>query len=989
MFLPTLTAVETMVPSREQTVQDFSLRISAKLPLFYLFGGITWMVGGNALLQMTGVNRADLPDLQMVLGGLFLIITSGLLHWLVYHFLADLLHARTQLDHDNRALRTLIRCARAIAQGQSQQAMAAEICRILVEEEGYCLAWVGGTGRNDGSLLRPLAHHGYEAGFLTQVAPIPEPVAPVPERDGSRGQPLVVGRIDQEPVDSPWRKAALEHGYRSCIVLPLGGADASFGMMHVYAAHPEAFGDQEARLLQALAEDLAFGLSALRSREDRDRAEAELQKNRQRLDYLLAHSPAVIFSCFLDDRLTLNYVSDNVVKFLGDTAEELSQGFSFWSRVADGETGLPARVREALLQTGMHTFEHRVTHRNGEGRWLRIRLRVMQAPGAGLPPEAVGCCTDVTEKKRAELQLQLLSRATEQSPASLLITDTEGRIEYVNPTFTSKTGYSLAEIQGQNPRFLKSGLQEPDLYKNLWETINRGQVWQAEIRNRKKNGDCYWVRATITPIRDEAGRITHFVRTAEDVTEQKTAQETINHLAHFDTLTGLPNQNRFSQIFASVLPEAQRQRELAAVLLLELDQFGQINRTFGHEMGNLLLKSVVSRLQRCLGENAVLARLHSNYFGILWSQLTSEQTVITGAKQILELFQQPFNIQFREFFITPSIGIAQFPYDGTAAATLLKNADAALFRARQQGGNNYQFYAPVMSERAKEHMAFETSLRRALERNEFHLHFQPQMDVPAGRMVGVEALLRWQHPLLGKVSPDQFIPLAEKTGLIIPIGEWVIRAACEQSQAWRRAGLGPLRMAINLSPRQFRQPDLVQKVARIVGETGQDPRLLDLEITESALMESVEQTVQTLLALKALGIRICIDDFGTGYSSLSYLKRFPIDVLKIDRSFIMGLPEDGDDAAIINAILAMARNLQLEVIAEGVETEKQMAYLLAQQCIGMQGYHFSSPLPGEDLAVFARQSRSWLGMEKEASAPSAVNGRDEGESRRSRRQLVV
>jgi len=637
------------------------------------------------------------------------------------------------------------------------------------------------------------------------------------------------------------------------------------------------------------------------------------------------------------------------------------------------------RVRETLLQEGAYTFEHRVTHRNGEECWLRIRLRVLQAAGTGLAPEAVGCCVDVTEKKRAELQLQLLSRVTEQSPASVLITDTAGRIEYVNPTFTSKTGYSLAEVQGQNPRFLKSGFHGPDLYQQLWETITSGQVWQQEIQNCKKNGERYWVRATITPICDETGQITHFVRTAEDVTEQKKARETINHLAHFDALTGLPNQNRFSQIFTSVLLESQRKRELAAVMLLELDQFSQINRTFGHELGDLLLKSVVGRLQQCLGEKATLGRLNANFFSVLLSELKSEQTVMAGAKQILEVFQQPFNILFREFLVTPSIGIAQFPYDGTDAATLLKNADAALFRARQQGGNNYQFYAPVMSKRAKELMAFETSLRRALERSEFHLHYQPQMDVRAGRMVGVEALLRWQHPLLGMVAPDQFIPLAEKIGLIIPIGEWVLRAACEQSQAWQRAGLEPLRMAVNFSPRQFRQPDLVQMVARIVGETGQDPRLLDLEITESALMENVEQAVETLLALKALGIRICIDDFGTGYSSLSYLKRFPLDLLKIDRSFIKGLPDDGDDAAIINAILAMARHLQLEVIAEGVETEMQKNYLHFQQCTNMQGYLFSRPLPGEELAAYARQPMAWFAGEMSEFAPVVVGGRNGGE----------
>ncbi len=450
------------------------------------------------------------------------------------------------------------------------------------------------------------------------------------------------------------------------------------------------------------------------------------------------------------------------------------------------------------------------------------------------------------------------------------------------------------------------------------------------------------------------------MRTAADITAQKNAQETIKQLAYFDSLTGFPNQNLFSESISSALNPSRRQRELAAVLLLDLDQLSQINRTFGQDFGDQLLKSVAARLKGCLEKNDVAARLTASTFGILMPHLKSEQEVMAKVKQIFAGFQQPILLQSREFFMTFSVGIAQFPYDGADAPTLLKNADAALYRSRRQGGNNYQLYAPVMSERAKEQITFETSLRQALERNEFHLHFQPQMDVRTGTMVGVEALLRWKHPLLGMVAPTRFIPLAEKIGLIIPIGEWVLRTACEQNQLWQRQGMGPLRLAVNLSPRQFRQPDLARMVARIVGETGQDPRLLDLEITEGALMENVEQAVETLLALKELGIRVCIDDFGTGYSSLSYLKRFPLDVLKIDRSFIMGLPDDGDDAAIINAILAMARNLRLDVIAEGVETEQQKDYLLSQQCVGMQGYLFSRPLPGDELPGFA--SRTQLGV---------------------------
>ena len=939
------------------------LRISAKLPAVYLFAGIAWMVGGNVALRGLGVNTANLPDLQMVFGGLFLIATSGILHWLIHHYLAALLRTKAELRRDNRAAQTLGLCSRTLVHGREPRELAADICRILVDEGGYRFAWVGELVGSGERTIQPLAHHGHEMGYLKQLAPEWDELASIPPAKAP-GEPEAssasIRRIDPSTATTASDKAALVRGYRSSIALPLVNPEAVFGMLYIYAEEANAFDDRETGLLQTLAADLAFGLTALRNQEARHRAERHLRESRARLDYLLSHSPVVIFGCTLDDKLTFHYLSDNVINFLGYSSTAImNNGALLWQEEAET---LVSTVQKALLSKGQHSFEQRVVHRDGTTHWLKITMRMTRNHVERQPPEVVGCCLDVTDKKQADLQLHLLSRATEQSPASVLITDTAGRIEYANPTFTVKTGYSLAEIRGQTPRFLKSGAHSPELYRQLWETIHDGRLWREEIQNRKKNGELYWVNATISPIRDETGRITHFVRTAADITAQKTAQETIKQLAYFDNLTGFPNQTLFSERIAQTLTPAQRQWELAAVLLLDLDQLSQINRTFGQDFGDTLLKSVADRLKGCLEKEDVAARLTASTFGILMPHLKSEKEVMAKVKQIFAGFQQPILLQSREFFITFSVGIAQFPFDGTDAPTLLKNADAALYRARRQGGNNYQLYAPVMSERAKEQITFESSLRQALERNEFHLHFQPQMDVRTGTMVGVEALLRWKHPLLGMVAPTRFIPLAEKIGLIIPIGEWVLRTACEQNQRWQRQGLAPLRLAVNLSPRQFRQPDMVGMVARIVGETGQDPRLLDLEITEGALMENVEQAVETLLALKELGIRICIDDFGTGYSSLSYLKRFPLDLLKIDRSFIMGLPDDGDDAAIINAILAMARSLRLDVIAEGVETEQQKDYLLSQQCVGMQGYLFSRPLPGEELAGFAR--RTQLGVSR-------------------------
>jgi diguanylate cyclase (GGDEF)-like protein/PAS domain S-box-containing protein len=430
---------------------------------------------------------------------------------------------------------------------------------------------------------------------------------------------------------------------------------------------------------------------------------------------------------------------------------------------------------------------------------------------------------------------------------------------------------------------------------------------------------------------------------------RKEAEFHLTFFANHDTLTGLPNRAMFNQRLTQALARAQRLAKLAAVLFIDLDRFKIINDTLGHDAGDRLLMQLAERLRECLREGDTIGRQGGDEFVVLIEDVADPQQVAGVGQKILETVARPYYINGQEFHVTASIGISIYPGDGSDQQTLLKNADIAMYRAKEQGKNNHQFYSAQMNLHSFERLALETKLRRAVERNEFLLHYQPKVDMKTDRITGVEALVRWQHPELGMVSPAEFIPLAEETGLIAPIGEWVLRTACAEAQGWIAQGMPPVSVAVNLSARQFARDDLAASIMQVLGETGLDPRLLELEITESTVMHNADRAAGVLQKLKELGVRVAIDDFGTGYSSLSYLKRFPISSVKIDRSFVLDLPDDKDDAAITQAVIAMAHSLRLRVVAEGVETAAQYRFLQEHQCDEMQGYFFSKPVDAPSL----------------------------------------
>ena len=564
---------------------------------------------------------------------------------------------------------------------------------------------------------------------------------------------------------------------------------------------------------------------------------------------------------------------------------------------------------------------------------------------------------DITERKLHDTQLSTLSSVMEQTADIIIVTDTAGKIEYVNPSFEKITGYSYLEAIDNTPGLIASGKHKPEFYRHLWNTITAGDSYSNIFINRRKDGSLFYEEQTITPIKDHAGKITHFVSTGKDISERIQVQERLQHMAHHDALTDLPNRNLFLDRLQQSLTRARWHDRLVAVMFLDLDRFKNINDTLGHTVGDQLLLQLSERLSNSVRDGDTIGRFGGDEFAILLDDINSDSHISLLAEKLLDTLKKPFKINKHELFVTASIGISIFPNDGEDSDTLLRNADVAMYRAKDLGKNNYQFYSDDLSARIFERMTLESHLRHALERNEFVLYYQPQIDTRTQKIMGVEALLRWKHPEFGLVTPNNIVPLMEETGLIEKVGHWALETACRQARKWHDAGWTYLHLSVNISSRQFNDPDFISLVHDIISTTGINPEYLELELTESMLIRNASATINALNTLSSLGVRFAIDDFGTGYSSLSYLRRFPIDTIKIDRSFIHDVTDNPDDAAIASAIIVMGQNLSLNVIAEGVENQQQLEFLSSRNCHYLQGNLFSRPLPAEEFSTLLRQEK--------------------------------
>ncbi|HYC46064.1 MAG TPA: EAL domain-containing protein [Burkholderiales bacterium] len=608
------------------------------------------------------------------------------------------------------------------------------------------------------------------------------------------------------------------------------------------------------------------------------------------------------------------------------------------------------------------TAEKRLLCKDGASVWVSVVTSLVEGE-SGAPRYFLSVVHDVSARRDAELALreseEKFRQLADNIPEIFWITDARQRkLHYLSPGFETLTGKPLSEVMRRPRAWLQ--VVHPDDRERV-RLARKGlpqNEYNIEYRIVLADGGVRWVHDQAFPVRDANGKVYRIAGIGADVTHRKEAEEKLVYLAHYDGLTGLPNRVLFFDRLQQTLAQAGRRGVLAAVMFLDLDRFKVVNDTLGHGIGDELLRHVAHRLAGCVRVGDTVARFSGDEFVLIVNDLHSAEDARHIAQKVLQAFTDPFRLGGHEVFVSTSVGISMFPSDCEDEQALLKNADTAMYRAKESGRNNFQFYTREMNARAMYRLELENSLRHALERGEFRLHYQPKACLHTGRVTGVEALLRWERPDHGLVPPGEFVPLLEDTGLIVPVGEWVLSEACRQVEAWRRSGREGLSIAINISARQFATRNLGEVVKRALDAHQADPKLIELELTESLLMGNTEEVVRTLEYLKSLGVRLSIDDFGTGYSSLSYLKRFPIDALKIDRSFIDEITTDVDDATITRAVIGMAHNLGLKVVAEGVETEAQIAFLSANGCDEAQGYYFARPQPAGQLAKLLQEARS-------------------------------
>jgi diguanylate cyclase (GGDEF)-like protein/PAS domain S-box-containing protein len=652
--------------------------------------------------------------------------------------------------------------------------------------------------------------------------------------------------------------------------------------------------------------------------------------------------------------------SHDLCRLLGQTESPRTLAESFSLIHPDDRPRIERAIRQPPppgAETSVEEF--RMRHADGYWLWVEGRGQSLRLDEQGESVLTAGTVVDISRRKQIEIERQLTSVVFTGISDGICITDPDTRILTVNNALVQITGYSAAETIGRTPAMFRSGVHGQAFYQTLWENLNRDGAWQGEITNRRKNGELVTEWLNISAVRDTAGTLTHYVGLFSDLSERREAAERIQYLSSYDPLTNLPNRSLLTDRLAQAVINAVRFERQTAVILLDLDHFRLVNETFGAPVGDSLLQEIAQRLQQLLRDGDTVGRRSGTEFGLVMANMGHERDAIALAQRLLDAIAEPFTAGEQTLLLTASIGISLAPRDGNGADELLKTADIALSRAKQAGRNTFRFYAPEMDADAARRLGLESSLRSALKNNEMAVHYQPLVSLETGRIIGMEALLRWQNPSFGSVSPGEFIPLAEDNGLIIPIGEWVLFTACAQARRWHDLGLTtPLRLAVNLSARQFRQTDLDRIVARALSESGLPADLLELEITESAFIDDTEEAIAMCRKLKQLGVKLSLDDFGTGYSSLSYVSRFPFDKIKIDQSFVSDIIENPVNAAIATAAIVMARSLNLSVLAEGVETEAQARFLRGRRCDAIQGFLFSPALPaGEFEQLLAGRTR--------------------------------
>jgi diguanylate cyclase (GGDEF)-like protein/PAS domain S-box-containing protein len=754
----------------------------------------------------------------------------------------------------------------------------------------------------------------------------------------------------------PWHENAQRAGVASGAAIPIVCGTRAIGVMLFYARTLNAFGDDIIALLERMANNIVFALGNFEREAERRRSEEALRRSEE------------MFRSILDSLDDAYYEVDARGKpIYHNPAFSRMLGYDYDYRIAEDNRNRQTPEMAAVVYAAFsEVFRTGVSKSGQSWQYLHRDGSVINVEGSvllvkneqGKPIGFRGILRNVTERLRVDRALReseaRFRAMTNLSSDWYWEQDEEFR-------FTRLESRAATEHAAPNPllgrRIWESTLMVQDAggWDAFRETLAERRSFRDIVMQRvAPSRRAYYISMSGEPMYDSTGTFTGYRGISREITEQKVAEEHIHHMARHDSLTGLPNRMMFSSLLNVAIPTAARYKRNFAVMFIDLDRFKFINDTLGHEAGDSLLKEITARFKQALRASDVIARLGGDEFVVLVQEVSDREHAATVARKMLSAAIKPMLLVGQECRVTASIGIAMFPSDGADEQTLMKNADSAMYFAKEEGKNNFQFYSTEINSHSLERLTLETNLRRAMEHEEFTLNYQAKLDLKSGAITGVEALLRWQNAELGSVSPAKFIPVAEETGLIVHIGRWVLKTACEQNVAWQRQGLPPISMAVNLSVRQFADESLLDDIASILQETGMAPGLLELEITEGMLIHNIDRAIKLLTAIKQLGVRLAIDDFGTGYSSLGQLKNFPIDTLKVDRSFIRDLATDSEDKAITSAIIAMGKTLSLTVVAEGVETIEQQAFLREQACDEMQGYYFSKPIAAAEFATLLR-----------------------------------
>ncbi len=903
-------------------------------------------------------------------------------------------HSDAKFKRLARLFAALNACNQAIVRCASDSELFQQVCHATVEHGGLKMAWIGlidaATGR-----VKPTASFGSGLEYLRDLR-----ISVNATDAAGRGPIGITIRSDQpywcqdyrnDPNTALWYAAAESFGWASVAVLPLHRNGSVIGVLSVYAGVVDAFDEQIQSLLEEMASDIDFALrnfdrEAARLQTDKkdalrsfmmERLTSESPLKQVLRDFVLRMEdaiPGALCSCMLLDQAGQCLrpgAAPNLPDFFVTAMDGLQIGpksgacslaaFSGQRVVVENIAAHPDAVESTELarQAGLASCWAEPIH-SGTNQLLGIFSIYHRTPRLPEPGEieliemAAHLSAIAIERKHAEVHMQLRARVVEQSNEAIVITDSNRRIVRVNRAFTQITGYSEAEALGRNPNMLSSGRQDENFYRAMWESLLTLGQWQGELWNRRKDGTVYPEWLSISELRDPGGQVMNYVAIATDITQRKEDEQRIRMLADFDVLTGLPNRRLLKDRSDNALRQAQRQGEALALMFLDLDRFKNVNDSLGHQAGDELLIQVAQRLKAVLREQDTVCRLGGDEF-VLLCPGTDAAGAANLATKLLDSTAQRLQIDRQELTVTFSIGVALYPADGDTFEALSMCADTAMYRAKQAGRNAYRFFAPEMRLESSRGLQLENDLRSALELRQLELVYQPQVSLRGGRVVGMEALLRWQHPTLGSVPPNEFIPVAEECGLILSIGEWMLRTATRQLRDWLDAGLPVQQMAVNLSATQFRHASLPDLVSQVLQETGLPAQCLEFELAERLVMDNPLDAIVILNQLHQRGVRMSIDDFGTAYSSLNYLKRFRVYKLKIDQSFVSDIEHDPDDKAIIISIIALARSMGLQTIAEGVETQGQLAFLMEQGCDEAQGLFYSAPLSAEHFELFVRQ----------------------------------